>query len=337
MNARSHARRAAVVAALVVVAAPARAQDRPAGPTATVSVSTTPAVRLEVAPDPIPIGATGTLGVRVTGLNDIRARRVLRLVNASPDIVRLEGGWDVVLMIEPGDVGPDGTWSTELALTALAPGGWRIRVAGPATVPGAVVPPPVVDPAPVAPPAADPPPVVDPAPVVPPAVVPPPVVDPTPVSPPAADPPPVVHPTPVAPPADPAPGAEPWRPRAALEVARGRWAEGGIDDYRVDVERVCFCPPEWRGPVRVVVRDGVVIEQTYVEGGRPVTGDRVDLFPGIEGIFEFVDEALDESPQRLDAEYDRLTGRPIRVWVDYDERLADEERGFTTSNLVIGG
>ncbi|HUP19025.1 MAG TPA: DUF6174 domain-containing protein [Gemmatimonadota bacterium] len=315
MDARPLLRRAAAAAALAALSGasvPARAQDRPVGPTASVSVSTAPSVRLEVAPEPIPVGGTGTLGVRVTGLGDIAGRRVVRLVNASPEVVRLEGGPEVVLVIEPGDVRADGSWSTDLALTALGPGAWRIRVAGPATVAGDA---PVVGYRPPSEPPFTPPPGV-------PRVVDPPSGVPRPVDP---------------PPAAPTPGAEPWRPRAALAVARGRWAEAGISDYEFVVERVCFCPPEWRGPVRVEVRNGVVVRRTYVEDGRPVAGDRVDMFPGVEGIFEFVEEALDENPHRIDAQYDRVTGRPLRVWVDYDERMADEERGFTTSDLVVTG
>ena len=42
-----------------------------------------------------------------------------------------------------------------------------------------------------------------------------------------------------------------------LDAARGRWKAAHVGDYHFTVERQCFCVPASRGPVTIVVRDGV--------------------------------------------------------------------------------
>lgn len=284
------ARRFLFVPFALTMPAAAGAQERPVGPTATVSIETPRLVQLEVAPEPLPIEGRGTLTVRVEGLPAEGPRRILRIVNATPAVLSLDGGDEQEIVIEPWEVSARGEFVRMLGVTGRGRGNWRIRVLGPATAPpGTPLPAP---------------------PVVPPVV--PPAVDPTP----ALDP--------------------PTTDRARLEVARGRWAESGPVNYEMTVERVCFCAPDWRGPVRVTVRDGQVVGRTYLDGNRPVATDRADLFPGVEGIFDFIGEALDENPARVEAEYDLRNGRPIRVWIDYDEMQADEERGYVTTDLAPG-
>jgi hypothetical protein len=116
--------------------------------------------------------------------------------------------------------------------------------------------------------------------------------------------------------------------RDALESARDRWEDQGPDSYRMNVTRICFCAVEWIGPVLVrVTPTGVT--RTYVSDGRAVLVDAERFFPTVEGLFDEIEEALEEGAHRVQATYDPRSGAPLEVFIDYDERVADEEQGWT--------
>lgn len=121
--------------------------------------------------------------------------------------------------------------------------------------------------------------------------------------------------------------------RAALERARSRWEAGSVADYRLTLSHDCFCAPEARGPVVVRVERGAVTSRTYRDTGLPVGAEHERLFPDVDGLFAFIEEALDQEPSMFRARYDPATGHPLEVWVDYSAGIADEERGYTVQAL----
>ena len=56
-----------------------------------------------------------------------------------------------------------------------------------------------------------------------------------------------------------------------LADAEKLWQEQGLRNYDFTVERQCFCPEDWRGPVNIQVRDGAAVSITYVSDGSAVT------------------------------------------------------------------
>jgi len=123
-------------------------------------------------------------------------------------------------------------------------------------------------------------------------------------------------------------------PRDELDRNRELWARVGPDAYEYGLERLCFCAPDSRGPVRVSVEAGVVVQRMYVESGDPVPGAYDDLFPRVSGLFDILEDALDRDAYRVDVTYDPETGVPIDFWIDYSENTADEELGFTVTEPV---
>jgi hypothetical protein len=112
--------------------------------------------------------------------------------------------------------------------------------------------------------------------------------------------------------------------RDTLEKAMRRWDAVGPTDYTYLVRRICYCVPESMGPFEVRVLQGS--HDVY----DPVTRDLidpeyVDLFPPVDGLFDIIDHALREGADRLDVDYDRRTGTPIRIDIDYMEGAADDE------------
>ena len=121
--------------------------------------------------------------------------------------------------------------------------------------------------------------------------------------------------------------------REALEDARLRWRAGGFPDYSLTLTHDCFCGVEGRGPVVVIVRFGEVVSRTYEGTGAPVPEDRARFFPDVEGLFDFIEDALDQDPASIRAEFHPSLGYPTLVFVDFRENVADEERGYRVTAI----
>lgn len=116
-----------------------------------------------------------------------------------------------------------------------------------------------------------------------------------------------------------------------LAGARARWASVGPDSYTFTLQRICFCLPESSGPARVTVIDGAVSGVVYAESGEPVPEQYAYGFPSVGGLFDVIEEALEQDAARVDVTYDPETGVPIDIFIDYHEGVADEELGFSAS------
>ena len=107
---------------------------------------------------------------------------------------------------------------------------------------------------------------------------------------------------------------------SARELARARsqWADAGPERYRMTYEIVCFCPPN---TVEVVVEDGRVAASA-------TTGYDVEPL-GVLGLYDVALDAYAVGAASVDV---RVTERgppvPVRVSIDYDEAIADEEIGY---------
>lgn len=102
-------------------------------------------------------------------------------------------------------------------------------------------------------------------------------------------------------------------PADELAVARERWGRAGLPSYTMTVARSCECVPETSGPVRVVVRNRRVESRQYVESGAAVPERYADLFPGVEGLFAVIDQAMRTNTRPFAAYYDAVLGYPTRI------------------------
>ena len=94
-----------------------------------------------------------------------------------------------------------------------------------------------------------------------------------------------------------------------------------------------LCPREYTAFVDVSVVDGRVTQVSFAEAG--FTGDVPDpgRFGPVGELFEFLQDAIGRDAVRIDATFHPELGYPVEVFVDFDERLADEERGFMVRSL----
>jgi hypothetical protein len=123
-------------------------------------------------------------------------------------------------------------------------------------------------------------------------------------------------------------------PRDELSRNRELWARIGPSAYEYALERRCFCGEAARGPIRVTVEVGAVVERVYVGSGDPVPASFDDLFPVVDGLFDVLEDAYERDAHQIDVTYDPETGVPIDFWIDYSENTIDEELGYTVTEPV---
>ena len=119
--------------------------------------------------------------------------------------------------------------------------------------------------------------------------------------------------------------------QAELTEARRLWRSQGLTGYTYVLSRGCFCTPEYREPATVTVRGGRVVSAVSV-----ATGEARDIawFEPIDGLFDSIQEAIDDGAAQVQAEYDPARGYPILVYIDIDQRLADEEISYEAKALT---
>lgn len=113
-----------------------------------------------------------------------------------------------------------------------------------------------------------------------------------------------------------------------VEQARGRWDAAAPAAYRFTLHRSCFCPPEFRGPFLVTVRDGHVAAVEYE--GAPIDAERALT---VDDLFTLLAEAYGRDAERVEATFDPDLGYPTSLFVDYEAQMADEEVGYTVTAL----
>lgn len=119
-----------------------------------------------------------------------------------------------------------------------------------------------------------------------------------------------------------------------LEARRALWDSVGPASYEYAVERPCFCPTEYRGPVRIRVEGDVVVERVYVDGGLAVPAEIAPSFPAVEGLFELLRSAFEGDAHEVQVTYDPVLGVPVDFWIDYVEMAVDEELGMRVTEAV---
>ena len=113
-----------------------------------------------------------------------------------------------------------------------------------------------------------------------------------------------------------------------------KWQSAALSNYQYEFSWQCFCLPDYVAPVLVTVREGVIDSVVYTHTHLPVDADKLNRYLTIDELFTFIQSAIDEEAIKIVSKYDLEYGFPTKVWIDWNEMIADEERGFQVSNLV---
>ncbi len=116
----------------------------------------------------------------------------------------------------------------------------------------------------------------------------------------------------------------------------GTYPEFEPDDYEYTLAVACFCP-DAGVPVRVTVRDGVVSEAVYERKGSDA--DPGDPAPDYRRLT--INDIIKELNASTEAESVRVEwpegqDYPSEVYIDQSSRIADEEIGYTISDVDVG-
>jgi hypothetical protein len=111
------------------------------------------------------------------------------------------------------------------------------------------------------------------------------------------------------------------------------WEALGISDYTFTFTRTCFCPVELFRPAEVVVRADVIESVTYLDDGQPVDPGILTSYQTIDELFEMIADAIERGAVTLDVTYDPDLHYPTDGYIDISEQIADEEQGFTATDL----
>ena len=111
-------------------------------------------------------------------------------------------------------------------------------------------------------------------------------------------------------------------------------------NYDFTLERQCFCPEDWRGPVNIQVRNGATVSVTYVSSGAAVTEGKFDNADTIDKLFTMLKNAyagkgdFEQKADTINVTYNAQMGYPTTFFIDVSQIIADEEQGYTVTNLV---
>ena len=114
-----------------------------------------------------------------------------------------------------------------------------------------------------------------------------------------------------------------------LDVNRQRWADQKLSGYEFTYNRLCFCVPT--GPVRVSVRDGVVVGVTDIASGRTLDPRG---FLTVDSLFTIISHGIANHYAAMRVTYDSTMGYPREIYSDSSLQIADDEVTYTVKDLV---
>jgi hypothetical protein len=120
--------------------------------------------------------------------------------------------------------------------------------------------------------------------------------------------------------------------QAALNENRAKWASIGWKNYQLRIDVGEFIPREVSQGI-VTVEMGQVVDVALPLSTGDNFGFRFNYPHSVEGLFDRLQSALDRDPVNAQIVYHADFGFPMQVFIDYDERIADEESGFRVSLL----
>lgn len=123
--------------------------------------------------------------------------------------------------------------------------------------------------------------------------------------------------------------ANPFGELTDIEAAKNRWDEKEITDYRMEVERYCFCPPPMR--ITAIVKDNEVVEIIDKETGESMEGSAG--YATIDDLFSWLENISDKDPQKLELEFHPTLGYPTSIDYNQSDLIADEEMLLKINDL----
>lgn len=122
--------------------------------------------------------------------------------------------------------------------------------------------------------------------------------------------------------------------REVMQQNRETWQIANFRHYSYQLRRSCYCTPEAREPVILeVVKDQGVVQARFARNNQPLSAELAFRKQTIDDLFDLIDKAIDRNAYRIKVDYHPEHGYPTSIFIDYDQRMADEETSLTVSDL----
>ncbi|QMU61994.1 MAG: hypothetical protein GKR92_09930 [Gammaproteobacteria bacterium] len=118
-----------------------------------------------------------------------------------------------------------------------------------------------------------------------------------------------------------------------VQSNREKWMAHEISNYEIEMQKICYCVPEVVRMMVFEVGDNKVETVRYADTGDDVDPQHYGDFNTIEGMFLFVEQALEKNPADLIIAYDEEYGYIKELSVDFKENIADDEISIIASNM----
>lgn len=114
-----------------------------------------------------------------------------------------------------------------------------------------------------------------------------------------------------------------------LKAAKVKWEKVNINDYRAEIERLCFCPP----PIRytLVVENGEIAQVINSDTGEAI--QHLEGYSTIDELFTWLEQAASQNPQKLELEFHPKLGYPTLIDYNQSDNIADEELLLRINNF----
>ncbi|MGV6810174.1 MAG: DUF6174 domain-containing protein [bacterium] len=121
----------------------------------------------------------------------------------------------------------------------------------------------------------------------------------------------------------------------AWQSAKQKWQKtNATNHYIYTLQRSCFCPPEFRKPMRIRVDKNNIKLVLLV----PENTEKSTNFAGaktVDGLFTLIEQAMQRKAASIEVSYDARFGYPTNIAIDYDKRMADEEVYYKASGMRL--
>jgi len=118
-----------------------------------------------------------------------------------------------------------------------------------------------------------------------------------------------------------------------IQTNRDKWIAHDISDYQIEMQKICYCVPEVVRMMVFEVSEEKVASVRYADTGEDVDPQHYGNFNTIEGMFTFVEQALEKNPASLSITYHEEYGYIKELDIDFKENIADDEISIIASNM----
>lgn len=114
---------------------------------------------------------------------------------------------------------------------------------------------------------------------------------------------------------------------------------GNLDlptEYSYELMITCYCTQHYVGPHKLHIKGDEIVNYEIELDGGAVFDDQTDLKQfTIDALAERVDEILAKDPFTQEVKVHPDYNFPVSVYLDIDQRIADEEWGYEITNFKV--